>query len=260
MQWDEIQGDIASFAELAGRRLLDIGVTILVAAAIYLVSGFVRRRIRSYAESKGRDNNNFASLIDNTIRIAVYIILTMMALTALGVDSTALVTFAGLFTAALTLSLQDVLRNIFCGLYLLAEQPFRPGDRIRVLADEGRVERVDLRVTRLRNDRQELILIPNQTVFNQVVGNRSTRRFRPYTVQLSGIDKPFSEAEAGAIAALREQVSQSIRVNVHLLKSSPEGCDLEITVRRTESEAEQQAIAVALVTTFPAATFTVIAR
>jgi small-conductance mechanosensitive channel len=122
------------------------------------------------------------------------------------------------------------------------------------------VERVDLRITRLRNDRQELILIPNSTVFTQVVSNRSTLRFRPFTVQLTGIAATFDEAQARARTAIEPELSTGSRPGIRLIKTGPDGCDLEITIRRTETEQQQEAIARRLYTAFPDATLTIVAR
>jgi small-conductance mechanosensitive channel len=260
MSWDAIQDALIEFGQSTGQRLLDAALSILLAGAIILITRRLRTRIRAYTERRGHPNNNLPVLADNLVRIVIYIIVAMVVLSGLGVDGTALVTFFGLATAAITLSLQDVLKNIFCGIYLLAEQPFRPGDRIRIGAEEGRVERVDLRVTRLRNDRQELIMVPNSTVFTQVVGNRSTLRFRPFTVQLTGIKLSYDEAEACALAAMAPSLTTNSRPSIRLIKTGPDGTDLEITVRRTDTEAQQEEIARTLYTAFTDATLTIVAR
>ncbi len=259
MSLDEIKNALIAFAEETGRTLIDIGTSLLIAGAIVLVTRRIRKRVRDYADRRA-SNNNLPALADNLIRIVVYIVVAIIVLSGFGVDSSALVTFVGLATAAVTLSLQDVLRNIFSGIYLLAEQPFRPGDRIRVGTEEGRVERVDLRVTRLRNDRHELILVPNLSVFTQVVGSRSTHRFRPYTLQLTGVKQPFAEADAKIRDLIAPELSDGSRPTIRLLKTGPEGTDLEITIRRTNSEDQQDAIARALYTAFPDATLTIVAR
>jgi small-conductance mechanosensitive channel len=260
MSWDTVRDVLVTFGQNTGSWLIKAALSIILAGLVVLVTRRIRARIRGYAERRGRGNTNVPVLIDNLVRIAIYIIVGIMVLAGFGVDATALFTFVGLATAAVTLSLQDVLKNIFCGIYLLAEQPFRPGDRIRVGAEEGRVERVDIRVTRLRNDRQELIMVPNSTVFTQVVSNRSTLRFRPFTVQLTGIKVTVDEAEARARDVMAPALSANSRPSVHLIKTGPDGTDIEITIRRTDTEAQQEEIARALYTAFPDATLTIIAR
>jgi small conductance mechanosensitive channel len=71
--------------------------------------------------------------------------------------------------------MQDVLKNVFAGVYLLIERPFRPGDTIKVRDFIGRVETVDLRTTTLRND-SELVYVPNAILFSEVLINRGLSR------------------------------------------------------------------------------------
>lgn len=259
MSWDDFWDGLRDRGEEIGRFLLSVGGSVAIAVALIFVARVFRGRIRAIAERRGL-SNNVPGLIDNIVRVVVYVIVGIIVLSSLGVDGGSLVTFIGLATAAVTLSLQDVLKNIFSGIYLLAEEPFSPGDRIRVSGEEGRVERVDLRVTRIRNDRQELILVPNSTVFTTVVGTRSTMRFRPYTVQITGIPQGFEPAEEQIRGIVAETIPGGSAPAVRLLQTGPNGCNLEITIRRTETEDQQRAIAVSLSQAFPEATLTVIAR
>jgi small conductance mechanosensitive channel len=256
---EQLQADLINAAKDAGRYVLDALLSIGIAIALLLGSRFIRQRIKSSA-SKRHVRNNLPSLIDNVIRIGVYIVVLLIVLGSLGVDTSSLVTFFSVFTAALTLSLQDVLKNIFSGMYLLGEQPFLPGDRIKVAKEEGRVERIDLRVTRIRSDRQELILVPNLTVFTQVVANSSTLRFRPMTFQIIDIDEDVEVAEDGIRETVKPHIPDGARVAIRLMKVGKEGCDLEATIRRTETEEQQHTILLALHKRFPGATLTVVGR
>lgn len=256
---DRIEADLANLAKDAGRYLLDAAVGIAVAVAIIYISRFIRRRIRLRAE-KQKVRNNLPSLINAVLRVGTYLIVALIVLSSFGVDTSSLVTYFGLVTAALTLALQDVLRNVFSGMYLLAEQPFLPGDRIRVGPESGRVERIDLRVTRLRSDRQEEILVPNSTVFTQVVGSTSTMRFRPMTLQFAEIMVDPEEAETAMREAMAPHLIEGARVQFRLLKASSKGSDFELTIRRTESETQQEAIILALHKLYPDAVLTVIGR
>lgn len=259
MSWVSVGDELRDRADQLGRFLVAFGGSIAIAVALILFARVVRGRLRAIADRRGL-SNNVPSLIDNLLRVIVYIIVGIIMLSALGIDGGSLVTFFGLATAAITLSLQDVLKNIFSGIYLLAEEPFSPGDRIRVSGEEGRVERVDLRVTRIRNDRQELILVPNTTVFTTVVGVRSTMRFRPYTLQITGIKSGFTAAEDEVKTLVAATFPGGSAPTIRLLKTGPDGSDLEITIRRTETEEQQRAITLALNGAFPDATLTVIAR
>ena len=63
------------------------------------------------------------------------------------------------------------------GLYLLFERPFRLGDVITIKDQRGVVETIGIRTTTLRTDENVEVLIPNMTVFTDIVSNRT--QFRP---------------------------------------------------------------------------------
>ena len=194
--------------------MLRFGFGLVPALLTVLAAGFVarvlRRRFRRAAQrldQRGRIRiaPNTLTLFDNLVTIVVFFLAGIVILGIFGISSGSLVTFLGLVTAAVTLSLQDVLRNLVAGVFLLVEQPFAIGDRIRVSGEEGVVERVGIRTTVLRNARAEPVLVPNNVIFTQAVTNRSGRepdRSRTDTLvfTLTGVDLPPEEA----LTALRE--------------------------------------------------------
>ena len=89
----------------------------------------------------------------------------VLTLTAwLGVNLSALLTSAGLITVALGFVAQDALRDFVASLYILADDRFGVGDTIQVGAYEGRVERLNLRATQIRDMSGRLITISNRGI------------------------------------------------------------------------------------------------
>src|SRR6266851_7692913 len=70
-------------------------------------------------------------------------------------------------------AIQDILKNFFSGVYLLLERPFRVGDTIRVKDQLGVVENIGVRTTLLRTSDNVQVLVPNATVFSEVVTNHT---------------------------------------------------------------------------------------
>ncbi len=239
--------------------LVSLSGSILVVVVLMLLSRLTRRRFQRFAERRGM-HRSMPALFDNVVQAVVYVIIAFLILSALGVSSRSLATFAGLVTAALTFSVQDVLKNIFCGFYLLAERPFAAGDRVRVGAEDGYIERIDLRVTRIRNDRQELVLVPNSVFFSQIAIARSTLQFHALTVQLKGVQQTIESAEDHIRATITGVVPAGSVPAFRLLQIGPAGCDFEITVNRLENEVRQQEIITCLHQAFSDATISVIAR
>jgi len=75
--------------------------------------------------------------------------------------------------AALALGLQDQLGNIFAGLAIQIERPFRVGHWITVTNNEGRVVEVTWRATKLRTKNGNLVIVPNSVVSREPITNYS---------------------------------------------------------------------------------------
>ena len=75
--------------------------------------------------------------------------------------------------AALALGLQDQLGNLFAGLAIQIERPFRVGHWITVAGYEGRIVEVTWRATKIRTKAGNLVAIPNSTMGREAITNYS---------------------------------------------------------------------------------------
>ncbi|MDQ6772424.1 MAG: mechanosensitive ion channel family protein [Candidatus Dormibacteraeota bacterium] len=141
-----------------------------------------------------------ADLIQTVVR-AVYVGVIAVGLfvaisVALGQTGTA---FAGvLVTAFVTgIGLQDLLKNYVAGFYLLLEGNFRPGSSVRTDTAAGVITDIRLRSTFLRTDDGELVVVPNNDLFNKAVlvaGHRHPADGAPDSHPADGaVDQPSVE-------------------------------------------------------------------
>jgi small conductance mechanosensitive channel len=81
-------------------------------------------------------------------------------------------TLAGILLATIVASfgVQDLLKDYVSGYYVLLERHIRVGDRISMEGvGSGTVTEIKLRVTLLKNDAADLLVIPNSELFNKAV-------------------------------------------------------------------------------------------
>ena len=146
----------------------------LPAAALVRVWGITLRRlfppIPEDLSSQERTERTFQRRV-TLARVAEVAGATLIWITALltmatwlGVNLSALLTSAGLIGVALGFVAQDALRDFVASLYILADDRFGVGDTIQVGAYEGRVERLNLRATQLRDISGRLITISNRGI------------------------------------------------------------------------------------------------
>lgn len=193
---------VGAYLDLVGFAVGLVEAFVVVGVAI-LVARFLRRRVRRHLWRTPLDANVVA-LVANGSAILLYVVAASVVFALLGASWTAVGAILGAGTVAVSLALQDVLRNVVAGLYVLIEQPFSIGDRIKVRDVDGRVEAIDIRTTALRTERDELVLVPNATIFAEVLTNRSaaglvrtTLTLKGMTVPLDALTREVGEALAG---------------------------------------------------------------
>ncbi len=178
------------FGALAGRLV----VVLVVAIGARVIGRWLRRRVEQTLSARSFGRNG-AILIGRLTAVAIHATAFVVILASLGVSGSGLLTFLGAGTVALGLSLQDVLKNFFSGVFLLMERPFRVGDFIRVRDVEGEVQGIDVRTTLVRINDGSLVMIPNSLVFTEMLTNRSKSGTRRIDLVVIAQGKTVLEAE-----------------------------------------------------------------
>lgn len=155
-----------------GLYILRAGGALLVAVAALIVGGILSNRVRA-ALTRSRMGPNPAALLARLTRVTVWLVGLLWILGIFQVPFTALAAIVSVTALALSLSLQDLLKNLIAGIYLLAERPFHIGDCITVSGVTGVIDDIQMRVTYLHDDHGQRIVMPNQTVFTQVIVNNT---------------------------------------------------------------------------------------
>jgi small-conductance mechanosensitive channel/CRP-like cAMP-binding protein len=121
-------------------------------------------------------------------------------------DITGVFTTAGVLSIVIGLALQDTLGNVFAGLALQTERPYRVGDWIAFGAYEGVVTDVSWRSTQFRTRSNDIVTVPNSTLSKEVFVNYSS----PSRVSARLVDigvhyrHPPAEVKRVLLAACRE--------------------------------------------------------
>ncbi len=104
-------------------------------------------------------------------RLALYVVIALLALANLGVDITALLAGLGVGGIAVALAVQNILGDLFSSLSIVLDKPFEVGDTIQVQGVTGVVERIGLKTTRLRSVSGEQIIFSNTQILSQQIQN-----------------------------------------------------------------------------------------
>jgi small-conductance mechanosensitive channel len=138
-----------------------------------LVNVFIFLYKSSVTKRKGvAPDESFLNLTRKIIIIAIWIVAFLVTLDQMGVKITPLLTSLGIGGLAIGLALQDTFANFFAGIYLSADRPIKVGDYIKLdSGEEGFVEEVGWRTTKIRQLSNNIIVIPNSIISQSKIIN-----------------------------------------------------------------------------------------
>ena len=123
-----------------------------------------------------------------TLEVLIWIIAAAMILDIWGIQVGPIIAGLGLFGVALALGAQDVFKNIFAGIFILSENRFQKGDRIRIGDSlHGIVDHIGFRSTTVRLFDSSPVFVPNADLSDAQVVNHQMMEIRrlDWTINLT---------------------------------------------------------------------------
>lgn len=114
---------------------------------------------------------SLSKFLISLIKFALYGVLAITIIGALGIETTSLITLIGSLGLTIGLSLQGSLSNFAGGVLILLFKPFKVGDYIVTGGCEGTVQVIDLLYTKLFTVDNKMVTIPNGTLANSTITN-----------------------------------------------------------------------------------------
>ncbi len=123
--------------------------------------GVKRRIVQERTLAKTRTAR---SLIKRVIDITLFITVLLMVLSQWGVNILPILTGAGILGLAISFGAQTLIKDFISGFFILLEDQYNLGDRVKINNFEGEVYSLGLRVTILKDSKGNLIYIPNSQI------------------------------------------------------------------------------------------------
>lgn len=111
--------------------------------------------------------------VSNATRALLMFVGVMLALSAVGIDLTALSVLGGAIGVGIGLGLQKLAANYISGFVILAERSMRIGDSVRVDNFEGVITQINARYTVVRSLAGRESIVPNEMLITNRVENLS---------------------------------------------------------------------------------------
>ena len=155
-------------------------------------------------------------------------------LLAWNINISAWLASAGIFGLAIGLAAQETLSNLFAGVSILADAPYKIGDYIILdNAERGEVTKIGLRSSRILTRDQVEIIVPNSAIANSTIVNESggpslQRRLKVPIGVAYGSDAKEIEELLLEVAARQEGVVTSPAPNVRFVSFGASSLDFEL--------------------------------
>jgi MscS family membrane protein len=121
---------------------------------------------------------DFVPLARKSVRVILIIVGGLVVVQELGYSVTSLIAGLGLGGLAIGLAAKDTLANFFGSVVIFVDRPFQRGDWITVGQQEGIVEDISVRVTRIRTFQDSLVTLPNALLTTTSITNWTRMRKR----------------------------------------------------------------------------------
>jgi small-conductance mechanosensitive channel len=146
---------------------------VLSSAAMLVVVLWISATIERRILSEAVGDLSMRKVAANAIRAGLLLVGLLLALSAAGVDLTALSVLGGALGVGLGFGLQKVASNYVSGFIILLDRSVRIGDLITVDNRYGEVEEINTRYTLIRSVDGTESIVPNETLITETVVNHS---------------------------------------------------------------------------------------
>jgi MscS family membrane protein len=177
--------------------------------------------------------NSLLLLVRRALKVIFMTVVVLLVIHSFGVNVSAILAGIGIGGIALGLGAQKTLENLFGGISVVTDRAFQVGDVCKIGDQQGTVEDIGLRSTRIRTVERTIVTIPNGALANANLENLSRRDkilFRPVLglrYETSVDQLRYLLAEIRKLLYQHPKVESST-ARARLLRLSQQSADVEV--------------------------------
>jgi MscS family membrane protein len=205
------------FNESVDSFFANVFMILFILNVTWLIARVIDSLIEEYivpivTKSESDLDDQLLPILRKTIKAVLWIFGIVIALSNSGFDVAALIAGLGIGGLALALAAQDTVKNIFGGIMVFLDKPFKIKDRIKVNGMDGVVEEIGVRSTRLRTLEGRLITIPNGQFSDNAVENVSLEPTRKVNISLGLTYDTTPEQMENAMNIIKDIIKANSKV------------------------------------------------
>jgi len=247
LSWLSVAGTFA-----VSKLLPMVILAVMGVLAIRIVLNLVRKFLEKSKLEKAAH-----TLILTACQVVLYILLALIIASGLGIDVTGIVALASVLTLAVSLSVQNLLTNVFGGFTLLYTKPFVSEDFVEIAGQSGTVKEIGLTYTKLATVDNKIVSIPNSAVVAAEIVNYTVTGTRRLDINLAvsysvsadvvlaimeqAARQPEVLQEPAPVIAMKEYNEQSVTYGMMVWCKSADYWDLKFAINRELSRLATEA-------------------
>jgi small conductance mechanosensitive channel len=176
-------------------------LAVLVLAGFYLTAKLAKKASRKFYAKTIKNQPDFADIISSVVYFFFILSGVFLALQIVGLEKvlTKLLAGAGIVGIIAGFAFKDVASNIFSGLLLRFQKPFRQGDWVKIDGNYGQITDVGWITTNIKTVPGQEVFVPNQVVYSNTFANYSTYQKRRVILE-TGVSYGDDLAHVKAVA------------------------------------------------------------
>lgn len=191
---------------LSLERIFPALVTFIVCLVVMRIVSSLTAKVLSSSQKLDQALRGF---IRSAVKILLWLLTAIIVADTLGIPTTSLVALFSVAGLALSLSVQNIMANIFSGITLLMTRPFAVGDWVELGAQSGTVRSIGLFYTVIATGDNKTVSIPNSSVTAGTVVNYNGEDKRRVDMVFSA---SYDDATDKVKAAIMEAVFADGRI------------------------------------------------
>lgn len=207
---ETVEQSLANIRWLRSSLALDTLVSGVVTLLVcYVAMRIIKAGLTKALKKAPHLDARMQELIVKAVSAALWVLTIIIVAGAFGINSASLVALMSVVGVALSLSVQGLLGNLFSGILLMINRPFKLGDFVEIDNKVGTVKSIGISYTTICTPENIDIIVPNGELTNAAVKNYSREPNRRVDVSFSA---SYDNSAAEVRAALQDAFAMDSRI------------------------------------------------
>ncbi len=209
--------EITEFTDKIERLLVALRIKFIFEIIVIVLIGFVcftlidifdKKLKERLVLSKNSPLTRFVPILSNIFKGITVFFLVASFLQSHGYSMSSLIAGFGITGLAVGFAAQKTIANVFGTLGILSDHSYQLGDYIKVNNDEGTVEEINMRSTKIRSLDNSIIILPNDVVSGTVIKNVS-QSYKRRIFEVFGVTYDTSDDKLKRAIQIIEEIAKN---------------------------------------------------